>query len=118
MPHRLVALALVLAAAPVEAARYLCLGQSPRFAMTLEGAEVLFDYFGDGTYRLSPPAPATLPASGSRHTLFTAREEMFLFLEPRPCRVLSATLPVRVEVAVRTSDGLRPFVGCCTVQTP
>jgi hypothetical protein len=102
-----------LAAAPVAAAdRLLCLGVSPRFVLTIEGAEVTFDYAGDGTFRLDPPLTGRYILY-RRHSLVTARQRWPLVLEARDCRVSTLTLPVRVEVRVPTAAGPVSYLGCC-----
>jgi len=92
---------------------WLCLGTSPGFMMTIQGDKASFDYLGDGVYAVDPAVPAEPPTAASRHDLVTSRTRIGMFLERRECRVIGADLPVRIELAIPTSVGLRPMVGCC-----
>jgi len=93
----------------------LCLGRG--FTMIVDGSDVFFDYLGDGGFTLDPAIEGR--ALGfSTHELVTQRERWTVYLEERSCSIIGATLPVRIEVAVPTSAGLRPLVGCCKWQYP
>lgn len=94
----------------------LCLGLAPKFVLTARGAEVTFDYNGDGTYRLEPPLRAPGLAY-QRHDLVTQAARWPLSLDARDCRIATLVLPLRVEVRVPTDRGVQPFLGCCLWKT-
>jgi hypothetical protein len=107
-------LALLSSAAPTVASEpeLLCLGLSPKFVLTARGAEVTFDYNGDGTYRLEPPLRAPGLAY-QRHELVTRAARWPLSLDARDCRISTLVLPLRVEIRVPTDRGQQRFLGCC-----
>jgi hypothetical protein len=103
---------LISCALPAQAGRLLCLGTAPGFMMVIEDTEVAFDYLGDGRFVLEPPLQSA-PQGFATHSLVTARDRWPVYLETRSCRVANATLDVSIEIAVPTSDGARPLIGCC-----
>lgn len=98
---------------PAAAEGWLCLGTYPGFMMTIAGDRATLDYFGDGEYRVDPPVPDAPEKVSSLHTLVLSRSDVPLFFEQVSCRVMGLSLPVRVEMAIETSDGFRPMAGCC-----
>jgi hypothetical protein len=86
------------------AERLLCLGTFPGFMMQIEGAEVMLDYLGDGTYTLEPELPDTI-TEFTRHELVTRRERWPVFVEARACPTQWKTLPIMIEIAIPTSSG-------------
>ena len=107
-------LALMLSMAPVQAQSLLCLMDGAM--MVAEGEQAQFDYFGGGTFDLSAPIPS---AGFGAETLYlsTATDRVPVILQERQCLKLQATLPVTVEVIVRSADGPFTFSGCCLWRT-
>ncbi len=108
-------LVLLLLPSAVMADTLLCLGTRPGWMMTIEDDTVAFDYLGDGRYTLDPGLAGRADGFSS-HDLITARERWPVFLENRACRVVRATLPISIEVAVPSSAGRLPLRGCCKWQ--
>lgn len=96
-----------------EGARLFCMGTGPGFLMTIDGGTAMLDYLGDGRFGFDPPlAPGEI--TYSRHELVTMRERWDVYLTSRACPLLGAEFDVTVEIAVPTSAGRLPLVGCCT----
>ncbi len=110
MPAARAALGLTLASTPAMAG-LVCAGEG--FALIARDDAAQFTYLGDGTFALSPPVPE--PGFGFlRLTLATAGGDIAIYLEERACDVADADLPLSIEIAIDTSRGLEPRVGCCT----
>jgi hypothetical protein len=107
-------LAVVMAAgaAAAQPVPLMCIGTSPMFALSVTGAEVRFDYLGDGTFRLDPPL--TVPrVVYQRFTLVTRRQAWPVVLEERTCRIRSLEFPMRIELRAPSNGATRSFFGCC-----
>jgi hypothetical protein len=99
-------------AARAEAVSLVCVGLAPRFALSVTGAAVRFDYLGDGTFRLEPPL--TVPrVVYQRFSLITRRQTWPVVLEERACRIRSLSFPMRIELRAPSNGATRSFFGCC-----
>ena len=112
VPALFCALAVAPAGQAAEPALLVCLGSTPRFALTVKRDVVTFDYLGDGTFRLDPPLTSP-DVVYQRHSLITRRQIWPVVLEERACGIQSLSFPMRIELRAPVNGGTQSFFGCC-----